>query len=212
MNGKFRAQSDLIAVALWWGRDFSQLSKMSPCCCCRCSLSRVWLFTTPWTATCQPPLSSTVSQSLLKFMRIESVMLSNHLILCRHLLLLPSTFRVFSNELALSIRQWSIAASASASVFPINIQCWFPLGLIYLVSLQSKELSRVSLQHLSLEASILQRSAFFKVQLSHPCMTAGKSLALTLQSVVSKLMSLLFNMLYRFVKVFFPRNKLFFFF
>ena len=145
MNGKFRAQSHLIAVALWWGRDFSQLSKMSPCCCCCCSLSHVWLFTTPWTATRQPPLSSTVSRRLLKFMCIESMMLSNHLILCRHLLLLPSIIRVFSNELAVSIRQWSIAASASASVFPINIQCWFPLGLIYLVSLQSKELSRVSL-------------------------------------------------------------------
>ena len=93
------------------------------------SLSHVRLFATPWTAVHQAPLSSTISQTLLKFMSIELVVLSNHLILCHPLLLLPSVFptiRVFSSELALLI---SISASASASVLPVNTQCWFLLGL-----------------------------------------------------------------------------------
>ena len=110
------------------------------------SLSLVWLFVIPWTAVNQARLSSTVSWSLLKFMSIESVMLSNYLILCRPLLFLPSIFpsiRVFSNELALHIRwpkYWSISFS---TVFPKNIEGWFPLGLKGLISFQSKGLSRV---------------------------------------------------------------------
>ena len=106
------------------------------------SLSQVWLFATP----CHAPLSCTVSQSLLKVMSIELVVLSNHLILCHPLLLLPSIFasiKVFFNELALRIRWPRTRASISASLLPRNIQGWFPLGLTGLISLQSKECSRV---------------------------------------------------------------------
>ena len=105
------------------------------------SLSRVWLFATPWISACQAFLSFIISWSFLKLMSIESVMSSNHLILCRALLL-PSIFpsiRVFSNE---SDGQ-SIGASASALDFLMNIQYWFPLGLTCLISLLSKGLSRV---------------------------------------------------------------------
>ena len=105
-------------------------------------LSHIWLFATPWTAAWQGLLSYTISWSLLRFMSIELVMLSNHyLILCCPLLLLPSIFaiiRVFSNELALCIRYQNIRASAS--VPPINIQGWYPLGLLRLISLKSKGL------------------------------------------------------------------------
>ena len=108
-------------------------------------LSPDWLFATPWTAVPQASLSFTISQSLLKLMSIELVMLSNHLILyCP--LLLSSVFpsiRVFSSELALRIRWQSIRISASASVLPVNIQDWFPLGLTGLISLKSKGLSRI---------------------------------------------------------------------
>ena len=100
--------------------------------------SCVQFFATPWTAAHQASLSFTISWSLLKLVSIESVMPSNHLILCRPLLLLPSIFlsiRVFSNELALRIRWPSIIASASASVLPMNIQCLFPLGLTDLLPL-----------------------------------------------------------------------------
>ena len=114
---------------------------MSTCCSL---LSSVWLFVTPWTASCQDSLSFTVSRNLLKLMSIELVMPSNHLILCHHLLLpsiLPS-IRVFSNESFASGGQ-IIGTSASASVPPVNIQAWFPLGLTGLTSLLSKRLSRV---------------------------------------------------------------------
>ena len=110
------------------------------------SLSHVRLFVTPWTAALQASLSFTISQSLLKFMSIESVVPSNHLILCHPLLLLPSIFpsmRIFSKESALCIswpKYWSLA---SASVLPINIQDWFPSGLTDWISLQSKGLSRI---------------------------------------------------------------------
>ena len=110
------------------------------------SLSHVQLFLTPCTAACQAYLSFIISLSLLKFMSIESVMPSNHLILCRPLLLLSSIFpsiRVFSKEWALCIDGQCIGASASASVFPMNIQCRFPLGLTGFISLQSKGLSSV---------------------------------------------------------------------
>ena len=105
------------------------------------SLSHVWYFVTPWTTAHQASLSFIISQSLLKLVSIELVMPSNHLILCHPLLLLPSIFpsiRVFSNELALPIRWPNIGASASAWVLPMNIQDWFPLGLIGWISLQSK--------------------------------------------------------------------------
>ena len=111
-------------------------------------LSHVRLFATPWTPVRQAPLSSIISQSLLKFMSIELVMPSNHLILCHPLLLPPSVFpsiRVFSTESVLHIRYWSqsIEASTSASVLPKNIQGWFPLGLISLISCSPRD-SQVS--------------------------------------------------------------------
>ena len=121
------------------------------------------LFATPWIAACQASLSFTISRSLLKLMSIESVMPSNHLILCRPLLLLPSIFpiiRVFSSESALRIR-WSKDWSFSFSmVLPMNIQDWFPLGLIGLISLQSKGLSRVFYN------TTVQKHHFFGTQLS----------------------------------------------
>ena len=108
-------------------------------------LNHIWFFVNPWTAACQVPLSSTISWSLLKLMSDESVMLSNHLILC-HLLLPPSSFlsiRVFSNESALRIRWPKYWSFSSVSVLPMTIQGWFPLELTGLISLQSKVLSRV---------------------------------------------------------------------
>ena len=104
------------------------------------SPSHVQLFVTPWTAAHQASLSFTISQSLLKFMCIESVMPSNHLILCHPLLLLPSIFpsiRVFSNESTLPMRRPKTGASASALVLPVNIQGWFPLGLTGLLSIST---------------------------------------------------------------------------
>ena len=102
------------------------------------SWSRIQLFVTPWPAARQAPLSSTLSRSLLKFMSIESVMLSKHLILCRF----PS-IRVFSNEAALCIGGQTIGASAAATVLPMDIQGWYPSGLTGFISLQSKGVSRV---------------------------------------------------------------------
>ena len=104
------------------------------------------------------------------------------------------------NQFSISSSQ-SIGASASASVLPMNIQNWFPLGWTDLISLQSKGLSSL-LQHHSSKASILQRSAFFLVQFSHPYMITGKAIALTIQTFVGKVMSLLFTMLSRFVIAF----------
>ena len=136
---------------------------------------------------------------------------SNYLALCHSLLLLPSVFssiRVFSNELALPIRWQSIGASASASVLPMNIQDRFPIGWTGWISLQSKGLSSL-LQHHSSKASILWRSAFFIVQLSHPYIATGKTIALTRWTFVSKVMSLLFNMLSWLVITFFQRVSIF---
>ena len=110
------------------------------------SLSRVQLFVTPWTEACKAFLSLLVSWSLSKFMFIASVMPSSHCVFWSPLLLLPSifpSFRVFSNESALSSGCHSIGALASASLIPMNIQGWFPLGLTGLISLLSKGLSRV---------------------------------------------------------------------
>ena len=111
-------------------------------------LSHVWLFATPWTTARQASLSITNSWSLLKLMSIESVMPSSHLILCHPLLFLYSispSIKVFSSESVLRISwpKYSTGASDSASVLPMNIQCWFPLGLTGLISLLSKGFSRV---------------------------------------------------------------------
>ena len=127
------------------------------------SLSHVWLFATLWTAVRQASLSITNSRSLLKLMSIESVMPSNHLILCYPLLLLPSVFpsiRIFSNESVPHISDQSIGSSASASVLPMNIQDWFSLGLTALISLRSNGLSRV------FSNTTVQKHQFFGSQLS----------------------------------------------
>ena len=149
-------------------------------------------FVTPCTAAHQTSLSITNSQSLPKLMSIESVMPSNHFILCRPLLL-PSIFlsiRVFSNESFLCIR-WP----ASTSVLPMNTQDWSLLGWTGWISLQPKRLSRVFSNTTVQKHSILWFSAFFIVQLSYPYMTTGKTIALTRWTFVGKIMSLLFNML-----------------
>ena len=173
------------------------------------SLSRVQLFVTPWTVARQASLSITNSWSLLRLMSIESVMPSNHLILCCPLLLLPSIFpsiRVFSNESFLHIRRtkyWSF----SFSIGPSNEYSGlisFKMDWLDLLAVQVT--LKCLFQHHSSKTSILWCSAFFIVQLSHPYMTTGKTIALTRWTFVSKVMSLLFNMLSRLVITFLPMS------
>ena len=134
----------------------------------------------------------------------------NHLILCRPLLLLPSIFpsiRVFSNESALHIR-WPKYWSFSFKISPYNEhQGLTSFRMHWLDLLAVQETLKSLLQHHSSKASIFQRAAFFIVQLSHPYMTTGKTIALTRWTFVGKVMSLLLNMLYRLVIIFFPRSK-----
>ena len=173
-------------------------------------LSRVWLFATPWTTARQASLSITNYRSPPKLMSIESVMPSNHLILCRPLLFLPLIFpsiRVFSNESALRIR-WPKYWSFSLNISPSNEHPrLISLRMDWLELLTVQGTLKNLLQHHSSKASILRRSAFFIVQLSHPYMTTGKTIALTRQTFVDKIMSLLFNMLSRWVITFLPRSK-----
>ena len=157
----------------------------------------------------QTLLSFPVSWSFLRFMFIESVMLSNHLILCQPLLFLPSIFpsiRVFPKSWLFAWGVQNFGASVSASVLLMNIQVWFPLGLTGLISLTVQGTLKSLHQHHSLKASILRRSAFFMVQLSHPYRTTGKTTALTIQTFVIKVI-LLFNTLSRFVIAFVPGVK-----
>ena len=174
------------------------------------SLSCVQLFATPWTAACQASLSITNSQSLLKLMSIELVMPSNHLILCHPLLLLPSllpSIRIFSNESALRIRwpkYWSFSFSISSSSKHSGLIS-FRMYRLDLLAVQGTLKSL--LQHHSSKALILLRSAFFIVQLSHPHMTTGKTIALTRWTFVDKVMSLLFTMLSMLVITFLPRSE-----
>ena len=155
-------------------------------------------------------LSITNSQSLLKLISIESVMPSNQVICCHPLLLLPSimpSIRVFSSESVLCTR-WPKYWSFSFSISPSNEYSGlisFRIDSFDLLSVQGTLKSL--LQHHSSKASILRRSPFFIVQLSHPYMTTGKTIALTKWTFVSKVMSLLFNMLSRFVIAFLPRSK-----
>ena len=157
----------------------------------------------------QPSLSFTISQSLLKFMPIESVILFNRLILCHPFLLLFSIFpstRFFSNESALHIRwpkYWSFSFSVSlfneySGLISFRTDCFDLLAVQGILK---------TLQHHNLKASVLWCSAFFMVQLSHLFMTAQKTIALTMQTFVSKVMSAFFNMLSRSVIVFLPRSK-----
>ena len=166
------------------------------------ALSHIRLLVTPWTAVCQASLSVTNSQSLLKLMSSESVMPSNHLILCHPLILLPSIFpsiRAFSNESLLRIR-WPKYWSFCFSISPSNDY----LGLIsfrmdWLDLLAVQRTLKSLLQHQSSKASVLWHLTFFMVQLSHPYMTTGKTIALTRWTFVGKITSLLFNMLSRLV-------------
>ena len=164
----------------------------------------------PWTAASQAALSITNSRSLPKLMSIESVMPSHHLILCCPLLFLPSIFpsiRVFSNESALRTR-WPKYWSFSFSIIPSNEHpglISFRMDWLDLLAVQGTLKSL--LQHHSLKAAILQCLAFFIVQLSHPYMTTGKTIALTRRTFVGKVISLLFNMLSRLVITFLPRSK-----
>ena len=135
---------------------------------------------------------------------------SNHLILCCPLLLMPQSFPAsvsFPMSWLFASGGQSIRASASAPVLPMNIQSWFPLGLNLFDLLAVQGNVKSLLQHHSLKASILRCSAFFVAQLSHPYMTTRKTIALTRRTFVSKVMSLLFNMLSRFVIAFLPRSK-----
>ena len=153
-------------------------------------------------------LSFTISWSLLKLIAVESVMPSNHLILCRPLLLLPSICpRVFSKQSALHFR-WSKYRSFSHSISPSNEYSGlisFRMDWLDLTAAQGTLISL--LQHHSSKVSILQHSAFFTVQLSHPYMTTGKTIALTRRNFVGKAVSLLFNVLSRLVITFLPRIK-----
>ena len=188
----------------------SDVSLQSPFVIVAQSLSCVPLFVTPWAAELQVSLSFTVSGSLLKPMSIESVMQSNHLILCCPLLLLLSIFpiiRVFSYELALHIR-WPKYWSFSFSISPSNEYSGlisFRIDWFDLLAVQG--ILKSLLQHHSTRASILRCSAFFIVQLLHLYMTTGKTIALTIWTFVGKAMSLLFNTLSRFVMASLPRSK-----
>ena len=161
-------------------------------------LSRVRLFTTPWTAARQASLSITNSQRSPKLTSIKSVMPSSHLILCRPLLLLPlipHSIRVFSNESTLPMR-WPKYRSFSFSIIPSKEHpglISFRMDWLDLFAVQGTLKSL--LQHHSSKASILRRSAFFIIQVSYPYMTTGKAIALTRRTFVGKVMSLLLNML-----------------
>ena len=152
-------------------------------------LSHVQIFATPWTAACQASLSINNSWSLLKLMSMESVMPSNHFILCHLLLLLPSVFsstRVFSSESVLRIR-WPKYQIFSFSISPSNEYSGlisFRTDRLDLLAVQGAFKSL--LQHHSSKASILQCSGFFTVQLSHPCITTAKTIALTRWTFVGK--------------------------
>ena len=169
---------------------------------------------TPWTAACtaacQSTLSFTLSWSLPKFMSIELVMPSNHLFLCRPLLLLPSIFpsiKVFSSESAVHIR-WPKYCSFCFSIHPSNeYSGLISLRIDWFDLLAVQGTLKNLLQHHNLKASILRHSAFLMVQLSHPYMTTGEIIALNIQTFVGKIPSLLFNTLSSFVIPFLPRSN-----
>ena len=174
------------------------------------SLSRVQLFVTPRAVACEAFLSITNSQSLLKLTSIELMMASNHLILCCPLLPLLSMFpsiRVFSNEAVLCIR-WPKYWSFRFSISPSNEYAGLiSFGMDWLDLLAVQGALKSLLQHHSSKASTPSCSAFFTVQLSHPYMTTGKTIALTRWTFVGKVMSLLFNMLSRLIITFLPRSR-----
>ena len=157
--------------------------------CCCCSITKLCLtFVILWTAACQAFLSFTISRSLLKLMFTKSVMPPYHLTLCHPLLLLPQSFPAsgfYFNESALPIRWPKFGTSASSSVLPMNIHHqseyskFISFGMDWLDLLAVQGTLKSLLQHHSSKASVLRHSAFFTVQLSHPYMTTGKTIALT---------------------------------
>ena len=166
---------------------------------------------TPWPVARQASVPFTIYLSLFKFTSIEPVMSSIYLILYCHFSCLQSfpTSGYFPMSRQFTLGSQRIGASTLASVLPMNIQGWFPLGLIGLISLLSKGFSRVfsNTTILWLKASFHQHSAFFMVQLSHLYMTSGKTIALTRWPIVGKVMSLLFITLSGFVTAFPPRSN-----
>ena len=173
------------------------------------SLSHVWLLATPWITASQASLSITNSQSLPKLMPTESVMPSRHFILCCPLLLLPPIpprIKVFSSESTLLMR-WPKYWSFSFSISPSNEHPWLiSFRMDWLDFLAVQGTLKGLLQHDSSKASIFQCSAFFTVQLSHPYTTTRKTIALTRRTFVDKVMSLLFNMLFRLIIIFLTRS------
>ena len=192
------------------GYPFTSAIKMSTSVQSVQSLSCFQFFSTPWITAHQASLSITISRSSLKRTSIKLVMPSSHLILCHSLLLLPPippSIRVFSNESTLHMR-WQKYWSFSFSIIPSKEHP----GLIssrmdWLDILAVQETLKSLLQHHSSKASILWCSAFFIIQLSHPYITTGKTIALTRRTFFGKVMSLLLNMLSRLVITFLPRSK-----
>ena len=176
-----------LKASVLWLSAFFQFSSVQ-------SLSRVRLFATPWIAACQTSLSITNSRSSLRLTSIKSVTPSSHLILCRPLLLLPPippNIRVFSNESTLRMR-WPKYWSFSFSIIPSKeIPGLISFRIDWLDLLAVQGTLKSLLQHHSSKASVLQHSAFFTVQLSHPYMTTGKTIALTRRTFVGKVMSLM---------------------
>ena len=174
------------------------------------SLSHVQLFATPWIPARQASLSITNSRSSLRLTSIGSLMPSSPLILGRPFLLLrpiPPSIKVFSNESTLHMR-WPKYWSFSFRIIPsIEIPGLISFRMDWLDLLAVQGTLKSLLQHHSSKVSILQRSAFFTVQLSHPYMTTGKTIALTRQTFVGKVMSLILNMLSRLIITFLPRSK-----
>ena len=203
--------------AFWPSLSFNWCSKplmfkviVDICCSVTQSCPVLWTPWTPWTPRTpahQASLSFTMSLNLLRLMCFESVMPSNHLVLCHPffscLQPFPASGSFLMSWLFASGGQ-SVGASASASVLPVNIQDWFPLGLNSLISLQSKGLSRV------FSNTTVKKHQFLGTQpslWSNSHMTTGKTIALTIRAFVGKVMSLLFNMLSRFVIAFLPRSN-----
>ena len=188
---------DYISMSCWSSVQFSSVQW----------LSHVWLFVTPWITACQTSLSITNSRSLSKPMPIESVMPSSHLILCRPLLLLPQSlpesgsFQMSQLHMRCP-KYWSFSFSISPSNEHPGLI--FRMDLLDLLAVQG---TLKSILHHSSKASIFQHSACFTVLLSHPYMTTGKTIALTIWTFVGKVMSLLFNMLSRLVMTFLPRSN-----
>ena len=173
------------------------------------SISRVWLFATPWIAAHQASLSITNSQSSLKLIPLSQWFhpaISSSVVPFSCPQSLPAS-ESFPMSQFFAWGGQNIGVSALSTVLPMNTQDWSPLGWTGWISLQSKGLSRVFSNITAQKASILWCSAFFTVQLSHPYMTTGKTTALIRRTFVGKVMSLLFNMLSRLVITFLPRSK-----